>query len=333
MSVTKNVIARFRIIDHCLSNRRQRYWTIDALREKIMEHDIVVSRRTIEIDLKLMRYDEQLAYFAPIEYCRKNKGHYYADPEYSIGHESLTKEDLDDFQLQVHTIQKYWSAQLAHVAEGVFGKLKKVAAHLKRKAIHAEVVIEFEKIPTHKGMEHFDVLRRACEQRQPLCITYKESTGNEKKYILHPYLLKEYKNMWHVLGYQEQHKKIAFFALDRIISIEERLIAFQANDHLDARKYFENTIGVTATDQPVESVELCFSPSQARYVETLPLHPTQCIVRETGEGLFLTLQLIVNDELVQMLLSFGPEVRVIAPESLRNYMRDMLALSLRHYAD
>lgn len=61
------------------------------------------------------------------------------------------------------------------------------------------------------------------------------------------------------------------------------------------------------------------------------LHATQEIVSDTKEGLVLTLKVIPNYELLQTLLSFGPEVEVLEPASVRKEMKDMLARSLALY--
>jgi hypothetical protein len=106
---SKNLIARIRIINSCFTSKYKRYWSIDDLMETISRHDIMVSRRTIEIDLRRMRYDEILSYYAPIEYCRKNKGHYYTDSSYSIAH-LVSIKDVEQIRNLVSALNEHWKA-------------------------------------------------------------------------------------------------------------------------------------------------------------------------------------------------------------------------------
>jgi hypothetical protein len=104
----KNVISRMRIINSCFTDYHKRYWTVADLLDKIAKHDINVTRRTIELDLMRMRYDEGLSYFAPIAYCRINKGHYYTNESYSIPH-AINTSDMQNLVKLVMTLNDHWS--------------------------------------------------------------------------------------------------------------------------------------------------------------------------------------------------------------------------------
>lgn len=69
---------------------------IEACSEALYEYEGIdkdVSRRTVQIDIQLMRSDK-LGYNAPITI--KEKKHYvYDDPEYTIEKNPLSKADLE----------------------------------------------------------------------------------------------------------------------------------------------------------------------------------------------------------------------------------------------
>lgn len=122
---SKNLIARIRIINECLTDRCRRYWSIDGLMERITRRDIKISRRTVEHDLKLMRYDESLAYYAPIDYCHRNRGHYYTDPSYTIERTvTIAPGDLHQIALMLHSLREEWSARVSDSAESLNCKVE-----------------------------------------------------------------------------------------------------------------------------------------------------------------------------------------------------------------
>src|SRR5687768_3500329 len=98
-----------------------------------------------------------------------------------------------------------------------------------------------------------------------------------------------------------------------IESITNKKIPFKANKGNRRTKYFEHTIGVTINPAGVKDIRLWVSPLQSNYLKTQHLHATQTIISEDATGMIITLQLMPNYELLQTLLAFGPEVKVIEP--------------------
>src|SRR6187402_270722 len=66
---SKNALARYYLINECLSNPRKPYCSLDEIIAKGKTRDIRASRRTFEVDIQAMRYDQGLNYLAPIVYC------------------------------------------------------------------------------------------------------------------------------------------------------------------------------------------------------------------------------------------------------------------------
>jgi predicted DNA-binding transcriptional regulator YafY len=333
MPLIKNAVARYYLIDECLTHPHHRYWTLEEILEKGEERDIIVSKRTLELDIQAMRYDDRLRYYAPISYCKKNKGFYYTDQTYSVTKLPLTVDDIQWFEVMIDSLQRFRGAEILHHVEGIFDKLEKVVGHLKtNRSKSAYPVVAFEKIPYSKGMEHFDVLYRAILKQTPLRITYQKFEGQTPSvHVFHPYLLKEYKFRWYVLGFSETRRSKLILALDRIEGIVKEKMEFKPAKGLDVQKYFDHTIGVTITHGSVKEIRLWFSVKQGNYIKTQHLHETQRIVSDTKEGLIVTLQLIPNYELLQLLLSFGPEVHILEPQTLQQELKTMLEKNLKLY--
>lgn len=335
MPTGKYPFMRYRIINACLTNKRKPYPTIEEIKEALAHHDIRVEKRALENDLEAMRYDKRLGYHAPIAYCRKNRGYHYTDPDYTIDKLPLTSEEVEAFELIVESFRRFRGARVLHQVEGMFDKLDKVVMQqLKtKKSDVAYPVVDFEKVPYSKGIEHFDKLYQAIIRQKPLMISYKRFDKDAvTDHVFHPYLLKEYKFRWYLLGYSEKRRGKLILALDRMERIAaERNTAFKPYKGIDVQKYFDHTIGVTINPTGVKEIKVWFSPSQGNYVKTQHLHATQKILSDDPTGLVVSYQLIPNYELLQTLLAFGPEAKVLEPLPLQTQLKDMLQKSLQLY--
>jgi predicted DNA-binding transcriptional regulator YafY len=334
MPVNKSTLARFYLINECLTNARKPYWTLEEIMEKAESRDIFVSKRTLESDLQIMRYDDRLNYHAPILYCKKNKGFHYEDRDYSIEKLPLSESDIETFQMMVESFQRFKGADVLQQVEGVFDKLGKVAKQLNEKKNKLDYTpVVFEQIPYTKGIQHFDNLYQAIVKQQPLLIHYKRFDKDSiSEHLFHPYLLKEYKFRWYLLGYSEKRRGKLILALDRIERITpNKKIAFKPYKGIDVQKYFDHTIGVTINPTGVKEIRVWFSVTQGNYLKTQHLHATQKIISDDDTGLIVTFQLIPNYELMQTLLAFGPECKVLEPATLQEQFKDMHRKSMELY--
>ena len=72
------------------------------------------------------------------------------------------------------------------------------------------------------------------------------------------------------------------------------------------------------------------SPQQAKYFRVLPLHESQREEIHDDFSIF-TYRLKLNFELVQEILSYGPEVTVMSPHELRIMVTTQLSKTLANY--
>ena len=110
MSVNKNSLIRYKTIDMCLQNRHRK-WTLEDLIEAcsnaLHEFEIGkgVSRRTIQLDLQLMRSDK-LGYNAPIIVIDK-KCYTYEDPDFSIINSPISESDFVQLSETVELLKQF----------------------------------------------------------------------------------------------------------------------------------------------------------------------------------------------------------------------------------
>lgn len=323
---------RYRIINACLTNPAKPYPTLEDFRKALARQNIKIKKRALEGDLEAMRTDKLLGYMAPIQYSRKHRGYHYTDTDYNMEKLPLSAGEVDTFRLIVDSLKRFRGAEVLQQVEGMVNKLDKVVMkEMSQKKKGATAVVDFEEMPTTKGIEHFDPLYKAILKQQTLHINYQGFGKPASAHVFHPYLLKEYKFRWYVLGYSERHGSKVVLALDRIENITPRKTRYKPYRGQDIQTYFEHTLGVTINSTGVKEIRLWFSVSQGHYLKTQPLHAKQHIVKDDATGLVVTVRLTPNYELLQTLLSFGPEVKVLAPAQVRDDLKAMVQKTLDLY--
>lgn len=151
--------------------------------------------------------------------------------------------------------------------------------------------------------------------------------------IAHPYYLKQYNNRWFLFCSTGEYTTITNYPLDRIIKVEESKVPYrETNVNFD--EFFEDMIGVSKkNNQQAEIVLLRFPKSQYKYVATKPWHGSQKVLEENDDYVIIQLDVVLNFELEQQILSFGDYVEVIAPKTLRDKIRERLNKAIGQYKD
>ena len=152
------------------------------------------------------------------------------------------------------------------------------------------------------------------------------------KAIIHPYFLKEFNNRWYLLCFHTGKEKIITYALDRIkaFSVDEDTF-FQVQKSFNRKKYFRHCFGITHLDDEPCDVLISFKPLQGKYIKTQKIHPTQKIVLENDDEVRVSIKVNPTFELVEKLLSFGANAKVLEPLELRDRVRGALEEALKGY--
>ncbi|OON68965.1 hypothetical protein B0919_09620 [Hymenobacter sp. CRA2] len=139
---------------------------------------------------------------------------------------------------------------------------------------------------------------------------------------MHPYQLIQYNNGWFLMGPGSGREGISNFAFDRILAMGPDLATAFLTSEIALFARFAEIIGVSFNEaEPVQEIHLRFYDGRGSYVRTKPLYASQPLVASDANTLELTLRLSPNRELEPLLLSFGQDLEVVAPASLRERMQ------------
>jgi predicted DNA-binding transcriptional regulator YafY len=319
MSVNKYAFIRYKVLDRCFRNPGRMYFMEDLIEECnliLTDYDpdcSGISRRTIFMDIEFM--ESEFGWSVPLERYMVGKRCYYrySDLKFSITNQPLNMVEADQLKSALIIISRFSGVPQFEWVDELIPQLE--AQFDLKKREHA--IISFESNQYLKGKEHLSVLFNAINNEQVLKIHYKDFKSLEPyAFNFHPYYLKQYNSRWFVFGRHHEFENSTWnVALDRIISQESTSLTYIKND-INWEEYFDDFIGVSRPEGgEMVYVELLFSSSFAPYIKTKPIHPSQ-IETELPEGLKIRIQVILNFELEQLLLSFGEGVRVLSPTLL-----------------
>lgn len=334
MPQNKHALVRMKVIDECLRSRSKKYWSKQKLIEQIqIRRDIKVSERTLDNDIYLMRYCTQLNYNAPLEYLKKEDGYYYTDPDYSIEKLPLNEVEINALAMAAATLGQYRHVAVLCEFASTVDKVITLVNNLKQSSFtNGFKFIDFEKAPYSKGNEHLDSLIESIRNKKAIKLSYlKFDDKISKPRTVSPYLLKEYRNRWYLLGLQHETNQLRKFALDRISHLDLVDDIFINPNGFDPELYFKNTIGISYENEKVEEVILSFSPHDGKYVKTQHLHGSQETLVDNDQEFKVKLHVVINYELISTILSFRKGVRVISPIILKQQVANILWECYQYY--
>ncbi|HSZ26520.1 MAG TPA: WYL domain-containing protein [Cytophagaceae bacterium] len=320
MPKNKDALIRYRIINNCLLNGK-----IKTKEEIIRQyHETLgkeISERTFAEDIRTMKEDKELGYLSPIVFDKVEKGYYYSDKNYSIDNIPLSAEEIEALSFASTLLDQYKRIGIFGKFTGAVGKIVDlVKIRRKIESDHFEQFVEFEDAPVVKGSEYIEPLFLSIKQKKVLSIEYQSfSSLRPKKYQLHPYYLKEYRNRWYLIGLEEEKQSIITLGLERIVHIEEIANVFFISKNFNPKEYFGNILGISVSNvkNTPEEIIIRFTSQQTLYVKTQPLHHSQQIISENEDGSVMKFHLCTNYELKSYILSLGKGCEVLKPESLR----------------
>ena len=281
---------------YVIDRLRSRPCSFSALQDHVMsklEQDDIDTTfeyaiRTFERDKK----DITALFGIVIQYNRKDKT--YAIDEEEIEDQSVTRM-IDAFSIH-HALQ-----------EG--NKLSPSVFLEKRKSL---------------GTEHIYGIIHAIQNLCLLQFTHQKhwedfSTQREVK----PIAIKESQQRWYLVALDKKNETVKTFGLDRISNLKITDTKFKPVAY-NVETEFQHAFGVE-TYEAAKKVILEFSKQQGNYIKTFPLHKSQRIVKETEDTVIIEIFIHTTNDIKMELLKYGSNVKVIAPISLQNDIKNRIS--------
>ncbi|MEX0985884.1 MAG: WYL domain-containing protein [Bacteroidales bacterium] len=243
-----------------------------------------------------------------------------------------TKEELAQLKETVELLEKYKFSDLFGDISGALQKvIDVIEISSSRTSGENYDFISPEKVSHIKGSEHLVKIIQAVKEEKSLRIYY-QPFYEDKPYFneVHPYLLKEYRNRWYLIGLNDFKDQVRTYSLDRIRDIRISELPYK-KQNFSASEYFMNSIGVISPGGEPPKIRIAVQKTQAQYIITQPWHDSQNLVSETDDEIVFSFRVHPTYEFISQLLSYGKDLKVLGPDSLRETVREQLEEMLGYY--
>ncbi len=332
MPKNKNAYLRYLIIHSQIKRNKYKsgYPTRNDLLRYLRCEGYPVSGSTIEKDIKFLK-DER---GAPIEYDRQQKCYRYTeDWEFDI---PLSPDDVRTIHMLFHKLKVFGDAQEFKMLKE---SINKMSEHFDLASQHPNDKIDkyilFEYAKGFSGRQLLSPIYDAIFEKREISFSHHrfDSDGISMR-VLQPYILKEHRNRWYVIGKEEGAPRI--FGLDRICDLVVTKDYFTQDPGFydEIFSVLKDAVGIMAFGYDSEDVILKFNAETSNYIRTLMLHRSQEIIHEDSNGLTLKIHVKITREFInECVLHFGDSVKVLSPQSLADKVKQIHQNAADAYSD
>lgn len=271
------------------------YWYASSLNE---EHEKVIPERTFHNHRQaiLDTFGIEIAF-------DRGRGYYIANPD-----------ELDGADIQSWLLESMSLSNLLNESADMRSR------------------ILFEKVPS--SSKWLTVIVNAMRDGKALEMTYQSFNRTEPAtFETHPYCLKIFRQRWYMLAKTIGKEELRIYSLDRIKDIKVLDKALELPAGFDAAEFFSDYFGIIIGHNVQPSImEIKASAEQAKYLESLPLHPSQTAVEVTPEYTVFRYRLVPTFDLKQEILSRGSTLEVLSPGWFREEIIGELNKTLSNYS-
>ena len=321
---TKEYGYRELIYDECFSSGKEftREQLMEIVNRRLEQRDFkpIQSRTTFMQDMQEMNEKlYKLYHKEAIVYEDRHKKRYY---RYADGIDGIFNRELT--QEEVNRLNEVRDLMLGFKGMPKFDWIDQMLTRLDCNITAKKEIASFES-GTKRDAVLLMPLFDAITKREVLDVEYRKDYRDSESIILHPYYLKQYWRRWYLMAMKEGGENIEAFSLDRMDSvIVNKEVKYKATK-TSFKKYFEYLVGVTVPQEPkVEHIELWADSTLFPYLISSPIHKSQKIVVNEEGNYSLTLDVMINYELIQELMFYGDRLVVTSPAFLRDHMIERL---------
>ena len=295
--------------------------------------ELEVSPATLKRDLDYLR--DQLG--APIEYDRSSNGYRLAPESRGQKHELpglwFSERELYSL-LMAHELLSELDADgvisrhLQPLLERIHQMLSSAEADAKE-LLKRVKIIGSAKRPV--SSQFFELVGEALLKRRRLHMRYlTRGRGTVSERDISPQRMVYYRNTWYVDAWCHTREKVLRFALDAIEGAEALESKAKEVPLRQVQAEMDGGYGIYAGGER-QWATLAFEPHAAQWVSQEEWHPEQRS-RLLDDGSFeLTVPYVDETEILMDVLRHGEQVRVLAPATLAEAVRQKLAAALALY--
>jgi predicted DNA-binding transcriptional regulator YafY len=320
MPLNKNAYLRYIHIHTQIKRNRYKkgYPTKNDLLYSLDEEGLKVSGSQVEKDLSFLRNERR----APLIFDAVQRCYRYTDDwEFDV---PITPELVRTIKMLINKLTPFAEAQEFRMIRDSIDRLSAqyhLSQHQSDDKFDKYILFEYTKGFT--GRHILPVIYDAIFESREIQFSHCRFDSDEPSHrTLQPYMLKEHRNRWYVVGKEGGEPRI--FGLERISGLTtlDRWFTKDTDFYDEIFRVFYDSIGVMAFGFPSEDVVLEFESDQANYVKTLMLHRSQQITDLDKGRISVSMHVKITHEFImECVLRFGSSVRVVEPHHLADKVK------------
>ena len=334
MPKNKSAATRYRVIDQMLNDKRKPFPNLEQLAAKCSSVlGLDVSTSTIEKDIRAMREQAPKGYSAPIVYSKVEGGYVYGEVGFSIAELNLNEEEWSALQFASQLLYHYKEVPIFSNFKNAIERINtRFALDIDGDDKVLDELVQFEKSVHTKGMDLIESIYEAIKNKQTIQFKYKNIyKGKSSAASLIPYLIKENRNRWYVIGWSEEKEKYTTYALDRITELVILNNVYKRRSDFNASTFFQHSTGIMESNTKPEEVLLTILKPISDLVLLEPLHSTQKLIIEKTDRVQISLKVLLNEEFTFKILGMGAFCVVDKPASLRKTIKGAIQKMTMNY--
>ncbi|NDP26404.1 MAG: WYL domain-containing protein [Flavobacterium sp.] len=334
MSITKNALIRYHALDKCFSNFGRKFSNEDLLKacnNALYDYNFTnegIKRRQLFEDIKFMESSQ--GWEIPLQRNKEGRNVYYRyeTKDFTINNQPINDFEIEKLKSALLVLSRFKGMPQFEWVNELILKLQQAFDIDSSK----KEIISFDANEYLKNIHLIGDLFNAIIYQKVLELEYlKFDNQDSKTFEFHPYYLKQYNNRWFIIGRFPKYENLTHFALDRIVQFKEMNVEYIIST-IDFNEYFEDVIGISKPKGAVmEKVILLATNTLKPYIITKPLHGSQKKISEDQNGYCFSLDVFINFELENLLLSYGETLKIMEPKSLQETIKNRLLKNLENY--
>ncbi|RYZ85308.1 MAG: WYL domain-containing protein [Proteobacteria bacterium] len=268
--------------------------------------------------------------YSPIGFSKRFGGWVYTEPGYQIPFLALTETEASTLRRTLLAAQAYLSPNDAEAIRYLAIKLSPYIRGLPVRGTFTDNKTEWflSGHPTLSSQTSVSEnllaqIRQSLNERRRLHLVYygaHSDTVSER--MVQPYLLLNWRGELYLIAHCETRRALRHFFLPRIQkwTLLEPAHSYEIPSDFDADQYLRAAFELRQEETEV-TVRARFSSQQSRWIRERHYHPSQQ-TEEQGDGSLIAIFTVAGTaEIFRWLLSFGAEVEILEPESLREQVQ------------
>ncbi|HBT25284.1 MAG: hypothetical protein PWP37_1040 [Thermotogota bacterium] len=172
------------------------------------------------------------------------------------------------------------------------------------------------------NMKIIETLERSILSTQQVKIIYAHPQRSMKEYLVEPYIIVYSDDHWYLFCKDVERSFRTFLRISRMIHVELTNKSFSMPTFREINEMLQKVWGTHYSDREPVEIKILFSRAVAQKIRETVRHPSQRLESQPDGSVICTLKVSGYREVINWVLSWGKEAKLLEPEWMRKKMAE-----------